>query len=384
MNAEGRDFIIAKRQGSWVYDSDNKRYLDGDTGGGIFNLGHRHPDIITELRRAVKETDQGNFPMISIEKAALAKSLAGFVGHDLECAVFGVMRGESVEFACKVARGFTGATQLVTVSGGWYGETGFAMSLSERPDKDQYGPLIPDTRTIAFGDLDAANEVICKETAAVILEPIQAENHCQTATADYVQGLKELCIKHNALLVFDETQTGFGRSGEKFVFMNLGVTPDILILGEALGGGIFPICAGFISQRVNSYLNDHPLIHLSTFGGSDVGCRVAKKTLEIYEKEKPWKNAAEIGGELIKKLNGLQKEYPQKILSVEGCGLLLSLEMDSDETALAFCKIAAGNGLLVAPGRVCNRSVVFRPGLLLTADEAGILVKCVEDTLKKL
>ncbi len=379
LSSIGLDIVEASREGPFVFDADGKRYIDGITSAGTFNLGRRHPELVAELRRAVRETDQGNFPMISSEKARLAERLAELVSGKLECTVFSVVRGESVDFACKLARGYTGRKELLSVRGGWHGQTGFALGLSERVDRDLFKPLVPETLAIPFGDLDAAARAISERTAAVVLEPIQAENHCREARAGYLSGLRELCSSRGAVLVFDETQTGMGRTGSRFAFQPAGVSPDVLVLGEAIGGGIFPIAATVFTQRLNSFMNEHPLIHLSTFGGSDLGCRVAVKALEIYQRDQPWRNAAALGGEIAARFARLAEDAGSPIQSVAGRGLLLSLDLGTAERARQFCRSAAGHGLLVMPGQVAKHTVVLRPSLLIDASQAEAICAAVSN-----
>ncbi len=384
LKRNGLDIIESKREGSLVFDENGKRYIDCHSSGGAFNLGRHHAELAQELNVALTQTDQGNFPMISKEKAMLAQTLSEFIPGPLECSVFSVMRGEPVECACKVSRGFTGRQELITVDGGWYGETGFALTLSERVDKDTYAPLIPNTKTIAFNDIEQAKQAISSNTAAVILELTQAENHCRTIDKNYLSTLRSLCDRHGALLIFDETQTGFGRTGKRFAFESYAIQPDILIVGEALGGGMFPICATVLTQRVNAFLNDHPMIHLSTFGGSDLGCRVATKALKVYEQAHPWDNASAIGAELKKALENLSTQHEATLRSVAGQGLLLSLQLKSEQAATDFCRELSIAGVLAQTGKVARNTVLLRPSLLLSKQEADDLLLAVATALDNL
>lgn len=376
--------LEGKRQGAHFFDTEGRRYLDADSSAGVFNLGRRRPELAEALKAAARETDQGNFPIISEEKALLAAALADFAPGPLECSLFGVTRGEAFDAACKVARGLTKRPGLLAPEGGWHGHTGFAMSLSQREDRDLYGPLMPGAGFLPFGDLAAAERAVGPDTAAVFLEPVQAENGCRAVDAAYAQGLAELCRTRGALLVLDETQTNFGRTGTPFYFGRLGAAPDMLILGEALGGGMFPITVTMMTQRVNRFMNDHPLIHLSTFGGSDVGCRVALAALELYRRLEPWKNAAVMGARLRAACDGLAGQFPSLLQGVDGAGLLLSLKTASPEAARALCAACLDAGLLAAPGRVAADTVVLRPSLLLTEAETDELAAALETALRAL
>ena len=382
--AKGHDFFESGSDGVWLYDEKGKAILDAHSSGGTYNLGRSRPELGRALLDAAETTDQGNFVLVSKEKVRLVERLARFLPYDLSCMLFTVVRGEAMDAACKVARGHTERTELITVDGGWYGQTGFAMSLSDRKDKADFGPLIPEVKTIPFGDGTAAEKAVTARTAAVILEPVQAENGCRTATRDYLRQLRRICDQKGALLILDETQTGFGRTGTKFACEGLGISPDILIFGEALAGGMFPMCGLAFPPRIKAFFDKHPLIHLCTFGGHDVGCLVADKALDLYDALTPWNNAQKQGGRILKGLRSLAEEYPGAIRSVAGLGLLLSIQLTSDEKALAFCKAARTQGLFCVPGEVLKSSIMIRPPLTLTDEESDRLMEAIQDTLESI
>ncbi len=380
----GHGFLEGRCEGSFVYDAEGKSYLDCYTSGGAFNLGRRNPVLVGRFKKALYETDQGNFVMLSEEKARLAQKIAGFVPGNLECLLFGVSRGESMEAACKLVRGFTGRSMLITVDGGCYGETGFALSLSERPGKEQFGDLIPDVKTIPFGDIDAAKKALSFRTAALVMEPIQAENHCSEAGADYYRAVRALCDQYGVKLIFDETQSGFGRTGKKFYFEHTGVEPDILIIGEAITSGLFPMTAMVFTPELKAFFDEHPLIHLCTFGGHDLGCRVAMAAIDEYELKMPWDNARDLGENLLEDLRKIAAGHKEIIVSVSGKGLLISLKFANENAAGAFCRKASESGLLVNTGRVDASTVLIRPSLLITAEDARQIAGAVAETLENL
>ncbi len=375
------DWIESGREGSFVHDSNGNEFIDCYCSAGTYNLGRKNPAIARALKQAIHETDQGNFVMISREKALLSERLARFTPPGLDCFLFTVVRGEAVDAACKLARGYTGRSELITVDGGCYGQTGFAMSLSERSDRKDFGTLIPDIRTIPFNEIDAARRAITKKTAAVILEPVQAENSCRTADRDYLAALRNFCDKTGTLLIFDETQTGFGRTGEKFAADYFGVLPDIMLLGEALGGGMFPIAAMVFTGSVKTFFDAHPLIHLLTFGGHDVGCRVAAETLNEYDRIQPWRNAQKLGKMLKERLKKLAASN-QELKSVQGIGMMLSLEFEGAQAAERFCKSAIRHGVLVKPGQVAKHSVIIRPPLTINEQALEKIVTGIKRALQ--
>ncbi len=311
----------------WRRSPRQKLLLDGSCGQGIHALGRRPAALIDAMREATRATDQGNFPMISQEKSALAEVLARFSPGQLDCVVYGVMRGEAMEFAAKVARGKTNRMPLVTVAGSYFGETGVALSLSDVPGKEDFGPLLPGVRRIPFFDRAVLESELRHGAAGVVLEPIQVEHGCRMVLPHDLKVARTLCDQYGALLIIDETRTAFGRTGFRFACEAADVVPDILLVGESLGGGIFPITAAIFTQQVNEFLNGHPMIHLSTFGGSDIGCRVGLAALQEYQRLETWENARERGAQLRLGLEqGRLGDSPLR--EIRGRGLMLGLEMD--------------------------------------------------------
>ena len=165
-------------------------------------------------------------------------------------------------------------------------------------------------KTVPFGDAQAAESAVSGRTAAFIMEPIQAENGCREAEKAYYAKIRSLCDRHGAKLIFDETQSGFGRTGSRFFFEQTGVEPDILIVGEAITGGIFPMTAMVFTPELKEFFDVHPLIHLCTYGGHDIGCRVAMSALDEYDRECPWDNARQRGTKLLETWAGSQARTP--------------------------------------------------------------------------
>jgi putrescine aminotransferase len=374
-------FIEEARDGAYVTDDQGAKYIDCYSSASTYNLGRRNIRLVSRLKQAILETDQGNFVMLSEEKALLAGKISEFVPGPLDCVLFGVTRGESMDAACKLARGATGRPGLITVDNGSYGDTGFALSLSQHPLKKDFGDLIPGIMTVPFGDLSAAEAAIGQNTAAFILEPVQAENHCCSADSGYFKQIRRLCSKAGVCLIFDESQTGFGRTGKKFAFEHFGVYPDILVVGEAMTGGMFPMTATVFTKELKRFFDLHPLIHLSTFGGHDVGCLVASAALDEYERTRPWENALMQGTTILNELRAVMASKDW-IKSVSGLGLLISLDFNSTETATGFCLSAGKNGILVRKGTVDSCCVIIRPSLLITADETEIIIHGIKAAMK--
>jgi acetylornithine/succinyldiaminopimelate/putrescine aminotransferase len=381
LKARGLDVIEGQSSGIYINDINGIRFIDCYCAASSYNLGRRNKTVLDSLKSAVKATDCGNFILVSQEKADLSIKLADFVAADLSCVLFTVVRGEAMDAACKLARGYTGKKELISVNGGWYGHTGFAMGLSERDDKNLYGPLIPDQTIVEFNNIKAARKAINKNTAAFILEPVQTENGCRMADKRYLLELKSLCAEHGALLIFDETQTGFGRTGHKFAMDYFGVPPDLLLFGEAITAGVFPMTGMVFSPSVKSFFDNHPLIHLCTFGGHDVGCRVACQAIDLYEKLRPWIQARETGTLLLNHLFHIQGLYPDLICSVNGLGLMNAITFTEEELAQSFCLAARKHGFIVVQGLVSRESVVIRPPLTITREEINKLMELISSAM---
>jgi acetylornithine/succinyldiaminopimelate/putrescine aminotransferase len=385
LKEKGHDILERGGAGSFLIDAEGMRYLDCYTSAGMFNLGRRNESVIVGFKKAIYETDQGNVPLPSQYKSMLAHKLSQFIPGNLDCLFYAVGRGDGIEAACKIARGFTGRPELVTVDGGYYGEDGFALTLSDRPGKEQFGKLIPGVKIVPLGDIDEARKAITSRTAAFIIEPIQVENHCRMAKdPGYYKQIRALCDAAGAKLIFDETQTNFGRTGTKFFFEQLDVMPDILTLGEALTSGLFPMTTVIFTPEIKEFFEDHPLIHICTFGGHDTGCAVAMAALDEYERLLPWNNAAKRGDSIMKELSALAAKHAGKIVSVAGKGLLLSIKLATEGMAKKFCSVARQGGMIVNTGRVDTMTVLIRPSLLINAEDAEGIVSIAAKTLDSL
>jgi acetylornithine/succinyldiaminopimelate/putrescine aminotransferase len=374
----GMDFLEGDSRGAFILDRAGNRYLDAYASGASCNLGRRPEALAKALESAAMETDQGNFVLISEEKALLAEKLAEFMPDHLGCCYFTVVRGEAMEAACKLARGRTGRPKLAAVEGAWHGDTGFALSLSQHAQKHLFEPLIPGVVTMPLGDHAAVERVVTEETAAAVVETVQVENGCRAADPEYLRTVQRQCRRVGALLIVDETQTGFGRTGKRFSIEHSGIQPDILVFGEAICGGMFNLCGLSFTSSVKRFFDDHPLIHLCTFGGHDIGCRVAVAALKLYESVQPWRNAAALAHRLRTTLTGLREHHPEAIKKTVATGLLGAVVFQDTDRAAAFCRRATESGAILKQGRVDPASVIIRPPLTVSVEELGQLEKCMQ------
>lgn len=324
-----KQFTTAK--GIHVWDSEGNRYLDFLGAYGALNIGHNHPRVLAALDR-VSETPNLLQASLGTLTGALARNLAAITPGALQRSFFGNSGAEAVEGALKLARAATGRQGLVYCEGSFHGKTMGALSVTGREKYRKYfQPLIPGCTSVPFGDLDALERRIKEEAAAAfIVEPIQGEGGIILPPPGYLSGARKICSRHDTLLIFDEIQTGLGRTGEMLECQHEGVTPDILCLAKSLGGGVMPIGAYITTDQVwkKAYGSmDRALLHTSTFGGNTWAMAAAIATLEvIYEENLPQK-ARESGEYLLAGLRRLKEKYPL-LKDVRGRGLMIGIEFN--------------------------------------------------------
>jgi acetylornithine/succinyldiaminopimelate/putrescine aminotransferase/dipeptidase len=284
-DALGLDLIMGDRQGARFENVVDGRWLyNCHSNGGVFNLGHRNPTVVAAVRDALDHLDIGNHHLVSGWRALLAERLAASTGGLLPGVVFGVGGGEANDLAIKVARAHTGRTGVVSAVGGYHGHTGLAMAAGDPEYREPFGPNLAGFTQVPFNDLSALDRAVDDTTAAVILELIPATLGLPLPDPGYLAAVQRLCRSRGVCLIADEVQTGLGRTGTGWYFSQEGLEPDILTTGKGLSGGIFPIAATLMTADIHAFFVDHPFVHISTYGGAEVGCVAAITTLDIIER----------------------------------------------------------------------------------------------------
>jgi putrescine aminotransferase len=343
----GLDIVEGKREGAAVWDITGKKYIDCITSAGSFNVGRRNPEIVAALQKALNEYDLGAFLLCSKPKADLAKKLAEITPGDLQYVMYGTGGGEANDFAIKLARGFTMKTEIISTIKAYHGHTGFSLAAIGRDEyKKPFYPMVPDFKHVPYNDLKAMEAAVTGNTAAIILEPVQGEGGIHPATDEYLKGLRALCDEHEILLIFDEIQTGFGRTGKMFCCEHAGVTPDIMTVAKSLGGNLYPISATIYREELNDFVFTHPFTHLSTFGGSDLGCIVGMAVIDYLVKNKVPEHAAAMGERFQKGFNDLLKNYPDLLVEVRRKGLMMGLQYTNDSIGPRMSHQLTLNGVM--------------------------------------
>ncbi len=382
MRTAGLDLVEGERSGAWVWDVDGRRFLDCFTSAGSFNVGRRHPKVVAAAKEALDHLDHGNFLLCSAQKARLAERLAELSPGNLMCTTFGTGGGEAVDFALKLARGATGRPRVVSTVNGYHGHTGFALSAGGRDAfREPFEPLIPEFVFVPFGDADALRDAVDERTAAVILEPIQGEGGIVVPPDGYLTAAREACDGVGAKLIFDEIQTGMGRTGRWFASQHEGVVPDVMTVAKSLGGSLAAISATIYTEEMREFLIPHPFIHLSTFGGSDLACAIALATLEVIEEEGLVENAAAMGDRLLAGLAELAARHPDMIGETRGRGLMTGVKYREDSHGPRMSYQLSQRGVLAIYSG--NEPSVMRlmPSLIVGPDEIDLLLTALDESI---
>lgn len=371
----GLDIVMGAREGAMFSDAwDDRKFINCHGNGGVFNLGHRHPIIVEALRRALDELDIGNHHLVSGWRAQLAERLAASTGGLLPGVVFGVGGGEAVDLAIKVARAGTSRLNIISACGGYHGHTGLAMAAGDPQYRDPFGPNPPGFIQVPFNDLEALDRAVDDASAAVILEPVPATLGMPIPGSGYLEGVQALCRERGAKLIIDEVQTGLGRTGTMWAFQHDGLEPDLMITGKGLSGGLYPITAALMTRELHSFFDTHPIIHISTFGGAELGCPVALAVLDIVESPGFLTRVRELAQLFAEGLKDLPCTVRQR-------GLMMGLAFPQEGGGMAAAAALFEMGVFTVWAGNDPRVLQFLPPLVLSDDEAEDLIARVRKAL---
>jgi len=374
----GFEGVEVAADGCYVTDSDGNRYLDCWGGPGVFTMGHCHPRIVQAVQEQAAKQPLGSHILLNPIYGQLAERLAEITPGDLQYCFVCNSGAEAVEAALKFARGCTERPKFVAAQGAFHGKTFGALSASGRDGyKQPFEPLLEGFTHVPFGDAEALAEAVDDRTAAVILEPIQCEAGIIIPPEGYLTEARQICNNTDALLIFDEIQTGLGRTGRMFACDWEEVAPDIITLGKALGGGVMPIGAAIATPQVWTIFEDSPIIHSSTFGGNPLACAAALAALEVITDENLANKCAERGEQLLAGLGEAAADYPEMISAVRGKGLLVGMEFtDSDLGGLTISALAQRQ-ILAAFALNDPRVLRFEPPAVISAQQVDQVIQAV-------
>jgi len=368
---------IDRAEGIYLFTPDGKRYTDMISGIAVSNIGHRHPKVVeaikTQLNKHLHVMVYGEY--IQASPNNLAKKLTSLLPPTLNCCYFVNSGTEANEGALKLAKRFTGRTEIISCYKSYHGSTHGSLSVSGNEFKKQaFRPLLPDVRFIRFNDITDLNQ-ITEKTACAIVETIQGDAGVRIPTKAYMQALRNRCTETGTLLILDEIQCGMGRTGTLFAFEQFDVVPDILTIGKAFGGGL-PIGAFIADRKMMQTLTfDPPLGHITTFGGNPVCCASALATLEVMEEENLLAGV-EAKGKLIETL----MTHPS-IKAMRRIGLMFAFDFDSAERVNRIVNRAKERGIICYWFLSNPHSFRIAPPLTITEDQiresCAILIECI-------
>ncbi|MFP7494477.1 ornithine--oxo-acid transaminase [Terribacillus saccharophilus] len=372
--------VIAKAEGVWVEDTEGKRYMDMLSAYSAVNQGHRHPKIIAALIEQAQKVTLTSRAFQNDQLGLWYEKVAALTGKNM---ILPMNTGaEAVETAFKTARRWgydvkgiaDDQAEIIVCSGNFHGRTMTAVSLSSEAEyRRGFGPMIPGIKIIPFGDLEALKSAITPNTAAFLLEPIQGEAGIIIPPKGYLKAAAELCQQENVLFIADEIQVGLGRTGKSFACDWENVTPDLYILGKALGGGVFPISCVAGDKDILSVFN--PGSHGSTFGGNPLACAVSIAALDVLQEEDLAEKSQRLGTYLLEELKKLSSP---KIKDIRGRGLFIGIELN--EAARPYCEKLKELGVLC---KETHETVIrIAPPLVITEDELAWALERLKQVLQ--
>lgn len=398
-----------KAEGVYIYDASGKRYTDFTSGIGVTNTGHCHPKVVKAIQEQAEKLLFGQIGIvISPGVVALAELLNKITPRDIDSFFFSNSGAEATEAALKLARYATGRTNVIVMQGSFHGRTGQAMAMttSKTVYRHKYQPLpsgvfvTPFPYSYYYGWDEDTTVAFCirqlehllksqtapDETAAIMIEPVLGEGGYVPAPASYLQALRDICSKHGIMLIIDEVQTGFGRTGKMFCFEHAGVIPDIMVMAKGLGSGL-PI-SGIAAKRdiMNKWA---PGTHGGTYGGSSaIPLAAAKATVEAMIEENIPENAAKMGQQLMNGLKALQKKYPV-LADVRGLGLMVGTEFSNamgqpdKDTCKAVQKACLEQNLLLLTCGTYENIIRWIPPLIVNTQQIDEALAIFEQALEK-
>ena len=362
--------VEVRAQGATIYDQKGKAYLDFAGGYGVFTLGHRHPKVVAAVKAQLDKMALSGKTMFNPVLGRAARKLAERTPGDLQISFFCNSGAESVEGAIKLARAATKRHKVVATQNAFHGKTLGALSASGREYfRDQYRPLLAEIEHVPYGDATVLTEAL-HDAAAFVVEPVQGEGGVIVPPAGYLRAAREACDASGALFIADEVQTGLGRLGMWFGCDRDGVVPDVMTLAKGLSGGVMPVGAYIARANCwNAAYAKAPLMHTSTFGGSEIACAAVIAALEALEEEQLVQNARERGVQLLAGAQALAAEYPAVVREVRGLGLLVGVELTNEGYGGWIIPEMLKAGVTAAWTLNLQRVIRLEPPLIVTAEE---------------
>ncbi|HLE97333.1 MAG TPA: aspartate aminotransferase family protein [Candidatus Thermoplasmatota archaeon] len=362
---------IVRGQGVWLWDVDGRRYLDCGANYGVGNVGHCHPRVVQAIRAQVEKLVFLSQVYHSEVRAEFFERLVATAPQGLDRVFLGNSGAEAIEAALKFARGTTRRPGIVAMRKSFHGRTFGAVSVTWKDEyRTPFEPLVPGVAWATYNDAESLKETVTRETGAILIEPVQGEGGVFPATAEFLRTARDLATDVGAVLVFDEIQTGFARTGRFWSCQHAGVTPDILAFAKSVAGGL-PMGGILLSDRAAALPQ---AAHGNTFGGSPVACAAAVAVLDVIRDERLAERAETMGRRLR---DGLAATGSDRVREVRGQGLMLALELREKNTAVLNALI--DNGVLTLPTGA--NTVRYLPPLVIAEAEVDLAIAATQKAL---
>ena len=370
-----RPLVITRGKGALVWDAKGKEYVDCTGSYGVALLGHSHPKVVAAICKQAETLISCHASFYNNKRTEFLRKLMSITPKGLNKAFLSNSGAESIECALKLARKFTGKPEIIAVMGGYHGKTMGALSATwDKKYREPFQPLVPEFKHVPPDNLEKLAQAITSKTAAVLLEPIRGEGGVRVPPDDFLPGVRELCDKNDVLLIFDEVQTGFGRTGKMFGCNHWGVTPDIMCLAKPFAGGL-PIGITVAKEGIMSSLKIGE--HSSTFSGSPLVCSAASAAIDVLVKDRLTERAETIGGYFKGKLEELQAKY-NIVKEVRGLGLMLGMEFRYDVRNIIMRTMEEGV-LILNAGRNVLR---FLPPLVIERKQVDRTIHVLDEVIR--
>jgi acetylornithine/LysW-gamma-L-lysine aminotransferase len=369
-----RPVVITRGKGALVWDINGKEYVDCMGSYGVALLGHSHPKVVEAVCKQAETLISCHASLYNNKRTEFLQKLMSITPRGLNKAFLSNSGAESVECAIKLARKYTGKPEIIAVMGGYHGKTMGALSATwDKKYREPFQPLVPEFKHVPPDNLEKLTEAVTDKTAAVLLEPIRGEGGVRVPPDDFLPGVRELCDEKGVLLILDEVQTSFGRTGKLFGCEHWGVTPDVMCLAKPFAGGL-PIGITVAKEHVMSAFKVGE--HSSTFSGSPLVCAAACAAIDALVKEKLAGRAANLGAYFKDKLEELQTKY-KIVKEVRGLGLMLGMELRYDVRNIILKTMERGV-LILDAGRNVLR---FLPPLVITKEQIDKTILVLDEVI---
>jgi len=376
-------------EGSIVRDALGREFIDMLGGFGLYSYGLRHPKIVAAVKAQLDRSPQYTQEMLDPLRAQLARVIAHITPGDIQKGFFANSGTEAIEGALKLAKLYTGKKGIISMQKGFHGKTLGSLSVTGKSVfREPILPLLEGVRFVPYGcacavenELEAAKSV-GDGIAAVIIEPVQGEAGAIVPPPNFLPRLRELCDHYGVLLIADEVQTGFGRTGKIFGVDHSGIAPDIMCFGKALGGGVVACSAFFSTAKIWSVMEPNPFMHTTTTGGNPIACAAALAAIEVMFEEDTPAQAAAKGDYLMKKLKDLKAKFPHILKDVTGQGLLIGLRFPSSNVGYQVASGLFKRRVLTAGTLISAESIRIEPALNVPWTLLDEMLGRLEETLK--